>query len=213
MLLKWIVCDVADEDREAFSLAQQSWAALRSVEGFLGQVGGWNFKEPCQACIVGLWADVGAYERFMREVHDRVFETSGQARTYRDIKVLLIDVLLDIAGSRPHFGPVLGEGELLRVADCVLNPGRAAHFLEMQTSVWNPAMAAAGGMLAGSFGSVQDEADHYLVCTLWQNAAVHQAYVDNVLPALQERAEIRLDLHRIAGHIVETEPSWRVMPE
>lgn len=213
MLLKWIVCDVADEDREAFSLAQESWAALRSVDGFLGQAGGWNLRAPGQACIVGLWADVGAYERFMREVHDRVFETSGQSRTYRAIQVLLIDVLLDIEGSGPSLGTVLGDGGLLRVADCVLNPGRAAHFLQMQTSVWNPAMATAGGMLAGTFGSVCGEVNHYLVCTLWQDFGVHQAYVDKVLPALQDRAEIRLDLCRITGHMVQVEPSWRVMPE
>ena len=211
MLLKWIVCDVADENREAFSLAQESWAVLRSVEGFLGQAGGWNLATPCQACIVGLW-DAGAYERFMQHVHDGVVESSGQVQTYRAIEVLLIDMLLDIEGSRPDLGQVLGDGGLLRVADCVLNPGRAAHFLEMQTSVWNPAMAAAGGMLAGTFGSVRGEADHYLVCTLWQNAGIHQAYVDTVLPGLQERAEIRLDLRRITGHIVVVEPSWRVMP-
>lgn len=212
MLLKWIVCEVAEEDREAFSVAQRSWAALRSVDGFLGQVGGWNVKSAGQACIVGLWADVGAYERFMREVHDSVFETSGQARTYRTIQVLLVDVLLDIEGSRPKLGAVLGDGGLLRVADCVLHPGRAAHFLEMQTSVWNPAMAAAGGMLAGVFGSVGREADHYLVCTMWQDVGVHQAYVDKILPALQERAAIGLDLRHITGHMVEVEPSWRVMP-
>jgi hypothetical protein len=210
MLLKWIVCDVADDDRAAFSRAQASWAALRTVEGFLGQAGGWNLAVPGQACIVGLWADVGAYERFMRDAHDRIVESSDQGRTYRAIRVLLVDVLVDIAGSGRALGTVLGDGGLLRVADCVLNPGRAAQFIEMQTSVWNPAMAAAGGMLAGAFGCVRRETDHYLVCTLWENAGVHQAYVDQALPVLQARAEIGLDLRRITGHIVTVEPSWRV---
>lgn len=213
MLLKWIVCDVADDDRAAFSKAQASWAVLRTVDGFLGQAGGWNTKVPGQACIVGLWSDAAAYELFMRDVHDRIFEGSGQVRTYRAIRVLLVDVLLDIAGSVPTLGSVLGDGGLLRVADCALNPGRAAHFEDMQTTVWNPAMAAAGGMLAGAFGCVREEADHYLVCTLWENAAVHQAYVDKFLPALQARAEIGLDLRRITGHVVAVEPSWRVMPD
>lgn len=212
MLLKWIVCDVGEGDRGAFSEAQASWAALRSVDGFLGQAGGWNLKVAGQACIVGLWASVDAYERFMREVHDRVFETSGQGRTYRAIKVLLVDVLLDIEGSGSNLGSVLGDGGLLRVADCVLNPGRAAHFRQVQASVWNPAMAAAGGMLAGVFGAVRSETDHYLVCTLWQDVGVHQAYVNEVLPRLQERAEIGLDLRRITGHVVRVEPAWRVMP-
>jgi len=210
MLLKWIVCQVSRNQRAAFSRAQRQWSALRSVGGFCGQVGGWNLKEAGQACILGLWADQKTYGHFMEQVHDGIVESSGQRRTYGAGSVLLIDALLDIEGTRPTLDAALADGGLLRVADCLLKPGRAAHFIEMQRTVWNPRMADAGGMLAGAFGLVQGQADHYLVFTLWKDEGVHRSYVERVLPTLQQRAKITDDLRQIRGYAVNVELGWRV---
>ncbi len=41
MLVKWIICEVPAERRDAFARAQSRWGALAALDGFLSQVGGW----------------------------------------------------------------------------------------------------------------------------------------------------------------------------
>lgn len=85
MLLKWIVCQVSEEQKESFSEAQASWKKLSDVPGFLGQWGGWNLKEPMEACILSLWSDQESYQTFMSQIHDRIFLNSNQEATYKSI--------------------------------------------------------------------------------------------------------------------------------
>jgi len=213
MRLKWIQCEVSQNHRDAFAVAQQAWRRLKTVDGFCGQIGGWDLKNPSLACVLGLWSNEYAYRRFMNDVHDGIFNTSGQQETYSKIDVLLAEVLIDIPGTRSHITAALADGQLLRVADCQLLPDRDDHFMVMQRSIWNPAMAATGGMLAGAFGQVADQTtSHYLACTLWQNETVHKRYVQSILPTLQRRAELDQDLRHISGYFVRLEPAWCVLP-
>ena len=66
----WIVSDVAPTRRDEFSLAQVGWAVLRGEERFVCQVGVWDEKSPDTACVLAVWTDSEAYERFMRD-HQR----------------------------------------------------------------------------------------------------------------------------------------------
>ncbi|PWK15850.1 YdbC family protein [Tumebacillus permanentifrigoris] len=91
MLCKWILCRVPTEGRAAFSKAQENWQALQGVDGFGGQWGGWNADDVQEACILGLWRDLAAYQQFMANVHDTIFEKSDQGRTYDTISVTLYE--------------------------------------------------------------------------------------------------------------------------
>lgn len=211
MLLKWIICEVPENNREAFANTQQDWRKLKTVAGFLGQVGGWDSREQNQACILGFWADAQAYAAFMEREHDLIYGQSGQKGTYVASHVVQVEVLFDIDGTHQKMQSAINEAEVLRVADCKLKTGREEHFIEMQKSVWNPAMAKTGGMLAGAFGIVLNEVDRFLVTTFWRDEAAHQAYVKNPLPALQVKAKIREDLQNIEGRVVRLNSTWRVV--
>jgi len=78
------------------------------------------------------------------------------------------------------------------------------------TATRAPGMALAGGMLAGLFTHLAP--DRYLVTTWWSSAAAHSRYVRQDVGAPRERAAAGDDISAIAGHVLELEPTWRVLP-
>lgn len=214
MLLKRIVCQVASDSRDAFSNAQAHWRQLKDIEGFRGQFGGWNagdVSESCEwACIVGLWQDSDSYQNFMSEFHDTVVEASGQAQTYVHATTALFEVQSDISGLHPDLCSAMGRSEFLRVADCSLRPGREAHFRQVQSDIWNPAMVATGGMAAGAFSRSLRDDDRFLVTTLWESEQSHAIYLRDAFAGLRSRAAVEDDVATLHGHGVVLEPSWRV---
>ncbi|MER7702201.1 DUF4937 domain-containing protein [Kitasatospora sp. NPDC097605] len=204
---KWIECEVPTEGRERFADAQRAWAAIGDQPGLVGQVGGWD--RGC-ARVLGLWADEEAYGRFMRERHDAVVAASGQGGTYAAIGTAAGAVVQEMAGDAPDLSRAMETAALLRVADCRLRPGRAAHFLDVQRRVWAPGMAASGGMLGGVVTRLGPE--RYLVTTLWSGAAAHRRYAAEAFPALRERAAPGDDVRALSGHLLPLEPAWTVLP-
>ncbi|MFF7452967.1 DUF4937 domain-containing protein [Kitasatospora sp. NPDC008115] len=205
---KWISCEVPSEDgRTRFSDAQQAWSAIGDQPGLVGQVGGWDGG--C-ARLLGLWDDEETYGRFLRERHDAVLGASGQGGTYDAIETAAGAVVLEMPGDAGGLPRALETATLLRVADCRLRPGRAAHFLDVQRRVWAPGMAAAGGMLGGVVTRL--EAERCLVTTLWSGPAAHRRYAEEQLPALRERAATEEDLCGLTGRSLALEPAWTVLP-
>ncbi|HEU4964548.1 MAG TPA: YdbC family protein [Bacilli bacterium] len=119
MYLKGIVCTVQETNREPFSKAQEAWSALRGVDGFCGQFGGWDVQDPTRACIVGLWRDEAAYRHFMEEVHDRIFFGNDQGRTYETISVTLEACGVDLPAVEHLVQDALAKGEVFRLAECL----------------------------------------------------------------------------------------------
>jgi hypothetical protein len=113
MLIKWIECKVPVEDTGRFSGAQESWRRLCRVEGFVGQLGGWDTLEPDTACILGLWRSLDAYESFMAGPHDRIVAGSGQRECYRSVAVSLFH-----SDFRPEGGIAL-LGKVIRACTAV----------------------------------------------------------------------------------------------
>lgn len=210
MLLKLIVCHVPDANRARFSHGQNDWSALRGVEGFRGQVGGWNEKDPLEAVIIGLWRDEPAYARFMLEAHDPVFENNGQKGSYDASSVSLWDRRVDIPGSVAAMPPAIDGAGFARIAHCVVRRDRVEHFIDVQQRTWNPGMAGAGGMLAGAFSRSREDDRRFLVCTLWRSAGDHGAYVKDVFPDLRRRAEVERDCESLTGYLVPLLPAWTV---
>jgi hypothetical protein len=91
VLLKWIVCEVPNDRRVAFSRAQEQWRAIATLDGFRGQLGGWSMREVDEVCILGFWRDQSALDRFMQHEHDPIVQHSKQAETYASIRVSIFD--------------------------------------------------------------------------------------------------------------------------
>jgi heme-degrading monooxygenase HmoA len=206
MLVKWITCEVPPAAEVEFSAAQAGWSALSAVPGLIGQVGGWN--KTGTACVLAVWEDRGTYETFLRDHHDRIVATTGQAGTYDTIDIAVGTVLQDMPGTAAGR---LYDAEVLRVADCRVRPGRDDHFRDVQRTVWAPGMAEADGMLGGLFTQLDDH--RYLVTTGWRDAESHRRYVAERFPRLRELAGAAGDLSAIRGHEVALTRSWRVTGE
>ncbi|MGK5727928.1 DUF4937 domain-containing protein [Streptomyces sp. URMC 124] len=210
---KWIGCSVPPDARGRFSAAQGAWSVIRDQPGLVGQVGGWD-PATGRAHVLGLWAGPAAYGRFMRERHDAVVAGNRQADGFTAIETADGEVVQEMAGDTTrgvHGLPgALESAALLRVADCLLLPGREEHFLEVQRRVWAPGMAAAGGMLAGCVTRLGPH--RYLVTTLWSGQAAHEHYVTRHLPSLHARASVGDDVRSVTGHLLPLEQAWRVLP-
>ena len=87
MLIKSIRCQVEKQKKGLFSKGQTQWEPVSHVKGFLGQLGGWCEQDPNQAWIIAFWENPSTYQHFMKEVHDRIFLSSGQGKTYSAIYV------------------------------------------------------------------------------------------------------------------------------
>lgn len=210
MIVKLIRCRMEDGSHDRFMSGQQRWRPLAQVQGFVGQIGGWRADDSDEAVIIGLWRDKASYEAFMSDVHDRLFERTGQKGSYSSSEVSLWDCLLDMPGVEPALPEAIGGGALIRIALGEVLPDRHDHFQQVQRDIWVPGMNGAPGMLAGVFSrSLQDDSK-YLVCTLWESAGAHAAYRADTLPALRERAAVEGDCRSLEGFIVPVEPSWRV---
>jgi len=212
MWIKLIQCRVPAENRERFARGQAQWGALSDIGGFCGQIGGWAINATDLAVIVGLWADRDTYETFMRDVHDRIFEGNGQRGTYDSIDVSLWNSLLPIPGTASPAAAAVRSAGVVRLARCHVKPDRTDHFIEAQRTIWNPGMAAAGGMLAGWFSRRHQNPDEFLVCTLWQDLHEHRRYREGLFAQLRRRAEVDHDCTHVDGRLISVADDWRVVP-
>ncbi|MGW2251021.1 DUF4937 domain-containing protein [Kitasatospora sp. NPDC001660] len=208
MWVKWINCRVPNRGPGHFAAAQRGWTAIADQPGLVGQIGGWN-PAGGRAYVLGLWADEDACARFMEERHDTVAEPAS-AGTWRVAEVATSPAVLGVPGEAADLRDGLTRGTLLRVADCHLHPGRAEHFLDAQRRVWNPAMASAGGMLAGTVARLED--DRYLVTTLWTGWSAHRRYARRDVAALRARADVTADVRALTGLTMHLQPEWQVLP-
>ncbi len=210
MLIKLIQCRVSEDQRERFSRGQTQWCALSGCKGFCGQIGGWVVEDDGLAVIIGLWSDHDAYDTFMRDVHDRVLDVTGQRGTYDSIDVSLWDSVLSIPGSASSISAGIESAGAVRMAKCRVRPDRVAHFVEVQRTLWNPGMAASGGMLIGLFSESSGSEQEFLVCTLWQDLDAHRRYRNGVFTDLRRQAEVDQDCERVEGWIVSVQHEWCV---
>jgi heme-degrading monooxygenase HmoA len=201
MLVKWITCAVVD--RPGFDRRQRRWEALRTVPGFLGQVGGWSVRDPATAHLFAFWAGRTEHQRFLAGPHDGL--AAAQAGTYAEIKVRLFDRRLDIGEP---FRPEFSRAGQLRLAHCLVHPLRVEHFTDAQVRVWNPGMGSAPGMLGGVFAQAGEA--EFLVWSMWASAADHEAYRVERFAELRRRAGAAEDLAEVVGDLVEVEPAWSV---
>lgn len=213
MLLKWILCHVAKENLEAFSIAQEAWCDLRGEPGFLGQCGGWSDRKT--ACVVGLWESAEAQNKFLQDgQHDAIVKASDQMAYLKSWTTTLLEQRFSMPGRFSDLREALTaapEGAFLRVADCWVPPEQKTAFLDAQKTTWLPAMQQANGMLGGSF--CDDGFGRFLVVTLWQSEKHHMRYSEEDLPKLLQRVQEKHAVpHRLRGYAFPLNERWAVNP-
>lgn len=206
MLIKSINCKVDEEKKERFSTAQEQWGELKKLEGFHGQIGGWNESE---AYIVGCWENMKMYQSFMNETHDTIFHSSNQKGTYTSCETELYQSLFDITDT--SFVEALAHSSFLRVAICDVEQCNEKQFLHMQETIWNPGMARTEGMMGGVVGRSLSS-NRYIVLSLWKDAAAHRLYVKEIFPQLQYNANPSEQVLRIEGKQITLVSAWSVLP-
>lgn len=206
MLIKTIFCQVENEQKPAFSIAQQQWDHLQHVDGFYGQVGGWNENE---ACIFTAWEHMNTYQKFMKDVHDEVLEGSQQKLTYTSCKTALYQSLFSITCN--PFTEGLKQCSFARVAICDVKEGKENQFLHVQETVWNKGMSEQEGMLGGIVGKSLLDTNRYIVLSLWRDERAHQNYVDGAFQALYHHANVSEYTLSIQGKKVPFVREWSVL--
>ena len=207
--MKWIKCQVDEENQTAFSDAQEGWGDLKKLDGFLGQVGGWDRKNSFEAAILSFWRDYESYQQFMNHDHDEIVERNGQKNTYNKIYVAFFEVILEISST--NMTKFLRNGKILRTAEYDAALNKQAHFEHIQQEVWNKGMVESPGMLACVFCKKHNYKPVYLVASLWDNNHSHQEYADNKLPSLIKQAGAEDSEIIITENLIEMNPKWTVI--
>lgn len=151
MLIKWITCKVTENRKQLFFDAQAKWKRLEEIEGFLGQIGGWNQHQPLEACILTLWESTEHYQSFMEKDHDQIFLQTGQNQTYEAISLQLFAKLAD--SDERHLLDGLSSSQILRVV------------CDNEINVNAEARAVPGGIV----GQSQKDGTQYIAASLWKN--------------------------------------------
>jgi heme-degrading monooxygenase HmoA len=215
MFLKLIICQTTDPSR--FAAGQQAWRPLAEVPGFLGQLGGWSVANAREAVILGLWQDAAAYERFMVDRHDGIAADAGQAAFIGSIQVQCFEQDLDIPGRYADLAALIralaetrpAAVPCLRLVDCTVHAEARDGFRQGQQALWNPALTA-NGVLAGLFGVGVTDPQHFLTVSVWESAAVHDAYNRHVVPQLMRQVDVISTCRTIGGRVVALDPDWSV---
>ena len=213
MIVKLITCDVPPENRDRFSQGQREWSALSDVEGFEGQVGGWNSTNASQAVIMGFWRDQVSYDEFMRSTHDAVFGTNGQRGSYKSGSAVLWEQLHDMPGGCAKLTDSLGRAALIRTARCTVRADRLEHFQSAQRDVRRSDMRRAKGLLGRVFARDCHAPNLLFVCTFWRTEALHDRYRTEILADLCVQAQPDGDCESIVGMTVRMDASWTVQSE
>ncbi|WP_276736469.1 YdbC family protein [Bacillus sp. (in: firmicutes)] len=93
MLIKKIVCEIDAANAEAFANAQSQWGALSHISGFIKQAGGWRktIDGPLTAEIISVWENRAAYDHFMENEHDSIYDGNEQKAVIHSIEVTLYE--------------------------------------------------------------------------------------------------------------------------
>ncbi|MBY6035973.1 YdbC family protein [Fictibacillus nanhaiensis] len=207
MLIKWINCEVPEHKRIAFSYAQEQWKLLSNIDGFLGQVGGWDIDRPSKAGIISFWRDLPSYQFFMDFKHDRIFNENNQKNTYDSISVEIFEKKFNC--NENNVIQMLKYTKMMRIGLCIVKKDRRKHFEDMQKEIWNEGMSAHQDMLAGVF--CENNQQNNLVVSLWRNKNSHQNYMDHTLPYLMKLSNVKDDVIEIQGSVLKLNETWSVL--
>ncbi|MFP7287004.1 YdbC family protein [Shouchella clausii] len=201
MFIKRITCKVKKEKKDVFSDGQAKWGYLNTLEGFVGQIGGWSDKQENTAYIFSLWQDKKSYFHFMKNEHDKIAFLTGQEGSISSISIDLFEGKFAI---REQIGTISDfmNGDYIRFTNADVLEDRMAHFEEMQINVWNKNMSQEEGMLGGYFAK-NPLNKRCLVLTGWTDKKAHTNYL-----RLIKESDVNVDVSTVYGDQFAVEKSW-----
>lgn len=211
MYIKWIVCKVSEHNKQNFSEAQEKWVSTSGSNGFIAQTGGWDLNNNNHACIISFWESKEHLEAFMKDQHNEIIKYNKQTNTYSEILVEHFTHIFNMEGEAGTLKEAVRNGNLLRIADCIVKPERIKHFEKMQSEVWIPGMQESKGMLGGIFSKNENNNLRYLVLIFWNNIQNHTDYSKNKLPLLQDLSDVISDISEITGKQVLIIDTWKII--
>ena len=211
MYIKWIVCKVSEYKKQNFSEAQEKWESNSESNGFIAQTGGWDLRNKNDACIMSFWESKEYLEVFMQGPHNEIIKSNKQTNFYNEIFVEHFKSIFSMEGEAGTSKEAVQKANLLRIADCIVQPEKIKHFEKMQSEIWLPGMRESKGMLGGTFSKNENNNLRYLVSTFWDNIYNHTHYTKNRLPLLQNEANVSNDILKITGKQISLVDSWKVI--
>ncbi|MDX8366256.1 YdbC family protein [Cytobacillus sp. IB215665] len=205
MLIKWIVCNVPLHKKRQFSIAQEQWRSLQNIDGFLGQIGGWDINTPTKACIIAFWKNHSSYKLFMKNKHDAIIEGNDQMNEYDSIKVEIFENNLNVLNF--NISEVLQKATFLHVEKDPCTKEKQNHFEQSQNSLCDIKMNEYKDMLGWMFSN-----NHYsyLIASLWNNKEVDHTYIKNLLPKFNEKLTIKEHISQMNENLVQLDRNWLV---
>jgi heme-degrading monooxygenase HmoA len=207
MLFKLIVATVPSTLRAKFADSQAAtWSELKSVPGFLVQVGGWETERSDSAVIIAYWKNEQSYADFMAKQHDLLAER--QRNTYSALQISCGHVIMTIKESDPRIP--IAEAEMIRVTDLTLPPDYSPTFLAMQFDVWRPGLMSSNGMLGNTVTRLGRLPDRFASTTFWRSGEALCGYLEIIYPALSVQAKLKDHIKDLVSYHARLEPSWSV---
>lgn len=198
MIIKLIVCEVEENQKQNFSIAQGSWKKLSSIKGFCGQFGGWN-SSANEAIIIGIWDSLADVNEFMAFSHDKIVLENNQQATYIQCKVDYFEKVLSIPplGNmvEPYCKSIFRVSYFHGVQDI-------EHFLKNQQEIWNTYMGQEEGMLGVFVLKSLEHNDYFVVISHWASIEHYNNNLQNIFPSLINQANSSI--------LIQAEPSWSV---
>lgn len=212
MIIQYTAYSVPASEQRMFSYRQQD-QNIENVKGLLGRIGGWNIKNPLEACMLTFFRDMDAYQAFQQ--HHGAMDSIDQNQSTNRFSLIESRVYqkkIDIFGHLQEqvFAPMKECGHLLKIGTCQIKEERRDDFLLMQQSIWNLGMANAPGMTTGLFAESVQDASQFLIVTRWKNRGDYQAFEEHVLPQLLNWAYHEQVEEQFQGRLIRLVHEWSI---
>lgn len=210
MIIQYMVYAVPVSDKRIFSYRQRNWKKIEIPEGLLGRIGGWNIKNPLEACMLTFFRDLDAYQAFQEQSSADLFHPPESSSRFALTESHVYQKKIDIFGlmNEQVFASLKECGQLLKIGTCQIKEEKRDDFLLLQQSVWNLSMANAPGMTTGLFAESVQDTSQYLVLTRWKNRGEYQAFAEHVLPKLLNWAYNEQVEEQFQGRLIRLVNEW-----
>ncbi|TYR79314.1 DUF4937 domain-containing protein [Priestia megaterium] len=195
MLTKIIKGSIPANKKSSFSYTQQHWAALAHVDGFIGQLGGWNVEDETDACIIGLWDSEDSYQEFMKQTHDSIFYSSKQDQTYTTLDVSISNPSRFIGGRYNYYRSSAIESRYLVKTEIEVDFYDQADLDIMVQSLVNPSYRCLS----------------HVVAPLSHNKMTIFTLYGSACPTKTVDTFVHPNVLQASQYIYQLEPNWHVL--
>ncbi len=210
MHIKRIICEVKEGFEKEFSVAQEQWVEIRGIDGFIGQIGGWDLNRSRTAYIIGFWKAEYYLKQFMKNIHDKIFFKNSQSEFYDSIRVNHFDSLSVMDDSYNSLLEALNYAKVLQVTEYIVRSEKVEFFETFQKDIRIAERKRIQGVLGVDVAKATDNKPEYLVSTLWDTVQNFNKYTMQKMP---EYANINLenDIKTIITGNILLSDAWRII--